>query len=65
MLVILTENQVLAAQQVCQGCLLADHQGQPRWYQGRPCAGQLIREAQAHEPAQYECPMGFRMVEVR
>lgn len=31
MLVILMDNQILASQQVCQGCLLADQSGQPRW----------------------------------
>ncbi len=65
MLVILTGNQVLSPQQVCAGCVLATAQGEPRWHQGRPCAGQVVQQACPQEPVQYECPMGFRLVEIR
>jgi hypothetical protein len=34
MLVILMENQMLAPQCVCQGCVLADRTGQPRCLMG-------------------------------
>ncbi len=35
MLVILTDNQIFAPEQVCQSCLLADGSGQPRWRGGK------------------------------
>ena len=35
MLVIVTEEQLLPPQCVCQTCVLADHHGQPRWHQGQ------------------------------
>ncbi len=42
MLVILTENQVLSPDVVCQGCLLADEAGHPRWNKGRLRCGHVI-----------------------
>lgn len=71
MLVIVTDTQILAPQQVCQGCLLADCHGQPRWRQGK--LGCAIR-ACGHTPSlctdppeaatYYECQMGFRLANI-
>lgn len=61
MLVILTEEQILSPNQVCQGCLLADSNGQPRWRQGKLGCGQAVRKLTSHQPQQYECQMGFRI----
>ena len=64
MLVIVTEEQLLPPQYVCQTCLLADHHGQPRWHQGQLCCGQLMHETTEQQAQQYKCQMGFRIANV-
>lgn len=66
MLVILTEDQLLSPQVVCQSCVLADRQGQPRWHRDRLYCGCLLDQASNNEPQtkQYRCQMGFRVAEV-
>jgi hypothetical protein len=64
MLVILTETQIISPRQVCQSCLLADQSGQPRWRQGQLRCGNIIRQLTENQPEQYECQMGFRLVNI-
>lgn len=64
MLVILMDNQLLATEQVCQTCLLADQSGQPRWRQGELRCGRALRKAAEEQPTQYECQMGFRIAQI-
>lgn len=64
MLVILTDEQVLSPNQVCQSCLLADRNGQPRWRQGKLSCGHVVRQLTSRQPEQYECEMGFRVANV-
>lgn len=64
MLVILTDEQVLSTKQVCASCLLATHQGEPRLHQGHLGCGSSLRSHQAHQPALYECQMGFKLAEL-
>lgn len=64
MLVILTQEQILLPQQVCQSCLLADAGGRPRWRQGKLCCGSSIGKLTEQHPEQYECMMGFRVIEI-
>ncbi|MBD1939908.1 MULTISPECIES: hypothetical protein [unclassified Microcoleus] len=64
MLVILMDNQLLSPQQVCQTCLMADQSGQPRWRKGQLCCGNQISQLAEHQPAQYECQMGFRIANI-
>lgn len=64
MLVVLMENQLLAPEQVCQTCLLADQTGQPRWRQGELRCGRALRTATEDQPKQYECQMGFRIAQI-
>lgn len=64
MLVILTDEQILSPAQVCQGCLLADKSGQPRWRQGKLGCGHAVSKLTSHQPEQYECEMGFRVAHV-
>ncbi|HEY9650894.1 MAG TPA: hypothetical protein V6C95_09535 [Coleofasciculaceae cyanobacterium] len=64
MLVILMDEQILSPSQVCQSCLLADKNGQPRWHQGRLRCGHAIRKLSNNQPDQYECEMGFRIANV-
>lgn len=61
MLVILADEQVLSAQQVCPGCLLATNQGLPRWQQGKLRCGHFLGQAGTEQPALYECQMGFKI----
>ncbi|NEO32367.1 MAG: hypothetical protein F6K36_18435 [Symploca sp. SIO3C6] len=65
MLVILMDEQVISPSQVCHGCLLADHNGQPRWRHGKLSCGHAIRKLTENEPDQYECEMGFRIAKVK
>jgi hypothetical protein len=67
MLVAIVNNQIIAPQQVCQSCLLADRNGQPRWQQGKLRCGRIIHRLNyCSEPQAdtYECQMGFRLVEI-
>lgn len=65
MLVILMDEQVLSPSQVCQGCLLADQNGQPRWRHGKLGCGHAVRKLTENQPDQYECEMGFRIAKVK
>ena len=50
MLVILTDEQMLAPQQVCCNCLLANSKGLPRWHQGKLGCGLAISARRSPEP---------------
>jgi hypothetical protein len=64
MLVMLTDNQVIRPDTVCQNCLMADSGGHPRWKQGRLCCGHAVPKSGDKQPNQYECEMGFRLVNI-
>jgi hypothetical protein len=64
MLAILTENQIIAPEQICQSCLLADANGQPRWREGRLRCAIAISKLTEEQPEQYLCLMGFRVVKI-
>ncbi len=64
MLVMLTDNQILNPDQVCQGCLLADQSGQPRWKNHQLSCANQVRKPTANQPEQYECQMGFRIANI-
>lgn len=64
MLVMLTEGQLFPPHAICQSCLLADQDGQPRWHQGSLCCGRLIPDLGEGQPAQFECKMGFRVASI-
>lgn len=65
MLVILMDDQIFAAVQVCQSCPLADGSGQPRWREGQLRCGQAINKFTEQQPEQYECMMGFRIAHIK
>ncbi|MEK0178457.1 MULTISPECIES: hypothetical protein [Microcoleus] len=65
MLVILMENQMLAPQRVCQGCLLASSTGQPRWNDGELRCGHPVRKPTENLPDRYECQMGFTIANIK
>ncbi|XFA72875.1 hypothetical protein RYO59_001109 [Thermosynechococcaceae cyanobacterium Okahandja] len=64
MLVILTENHILPSQSVCQSCLLADRQGQPRWQHGQLQCGAPLCSTAEGACRQFRCQMGFHLVQV-
>lgn len=75
MLVILTEQQILPTQKVCNGCLMANSAGLPRWDKGQLNCGRLMEKASGRTlPTQkyeqkacgqvYECQMGFRLTDI-
>jgi hypothetical protein len=64
MLVILAGDQFLSPQQICPQCLLADRSGQPRWQNGQLKCGGVAVPAAANQAPQFECPMGFRIVQI-
>ena len=64
MLAILAGNQLLSPQQVFPSCLLADHSGQPRWQDGQLRCGQVVPQRAEGQPQQFQCPMGFRVINV-
>ena len=65
MLVIVMEEQILSVQKVCQGCLLANRSGLPRWRKGELCCGHSLAKAEKNQPALYECEMGFRIANIQ
>jgi hypothetical protein len=64
MLVILMDDRVLPTCQICQNCLLADQSGQPRWRHGQLTCGHGMPKLTENQPEQFECEMGFRVVNV-
>ena len=64
MLVILTDKQVLSTRQICQGCLMADHSGLPRWRQGKLSCGRALRQSGENKPTLYQCQMGFQVANI-
>ena len=62
MLVIITDEQLLSPEQVCQTCLMATRNGLPRWQQGKLNCGRTIAErSNKNRATVYECQMGFRV----
>ncbi|MGB2926788.1 MAG: hypothetical protein WBB82_15925 [Limnothrix sp.] len=64
MLVILTDGQILPTDQVCQGCLMADHSGVPRMSHGKLRCGRAVKNNPVNVAATYQCEMGFRLAEI-
>jgi hypothetical protein len=67
MLVVIINDRIIAPKQVCQDCLMADIDGQPRWRQGKLCCGRVVRSLNSCSEPQsdaYECQMGFRLVDI-
>ncbi|NET09854.1 MAG: hypothetical protein F6K16_35170 [Symploca sp. SIO2B6] len=67
MLVMLMNDQLISPQTVCQGCLMANQQGQPRWQRGKLLCGRTLKwmaDEVGDRPTQYECQMGFRIADI-
>ena len=64
MLVILTEEQVLSTDQVCQGCLMADQSGAPRVRHGKLQCARAVHNVLTEQVPTYQCQMGFRLAQI-
>lgn len=64
MLVILIKEQLIAPQNVCKSCVLADKSGRPRWYNGRLGCGQAASKITEQQADWHECIMGFRIANI-
>ncbi|ACK64840.1 conserved hypothetical protein [Rippkaea orientalis PCC 8801] len=64
MLVILANDNILSVRAVCQGCLLANNQGLPRWNEGKLSCGYSLSPLDNHQPQRYQCEMGFQVAQI-
>ncbi|MEM8675186.1 MAG: hypothetical protein AAGF83_15130 [Cyanobacteria bacterium P01_G01_bin.67] len=64
MVVMIADEQILPAQQVCQNCLMSDHHGLPRWYGSKLGCGKIIPQAASRQAKIYQCQMGFNITQV-
>jgi hypothetical protein len=64
MLVILTKEQIIPCQKVCQSCLFANSNGLPRWREGKLCCGKVLTDTHPNISATYKCQMGFDLVDI-
>lgn len=64
MVVILTDNSLIPTCQVCQGCVLADHNGQPRWRGGQLDCGRMVSHCSDRTGHHYQCVMGFHVAQI-
>ena len=64
MLVMIGDEQILSAKQVCHSCLMANRHGLPRWNRGKLSCGKALQESEGKQAAVYECQMGFQVTEI-
>ena len=64
MIVMITDEQILSAQQVCQNCLMANHSGLPRWHRGQLGCGKTLQKSTPTQTKIYRCQMGFNVTKV-
>jgi hypothetical protein len=57
-------DRLVPVQQVCQNCLMASRDGQPRWEGGQLRCGQAIMPQSPLQADQFDCQMGFRVIQV-
>lgn len=64
MFVLLTDQRALASDVVCQSCLMANQEGQPRWQEGKLLCGSRVQGLDPQSATLYECQMGFRLTRI-
>ena len=64
MFVVIKEEKLLSAEHICQGCLLADHSGLPRWRGGKLGCAQSTGKSQENQTTVYQCQMGFQVANI-
>ena len=67
MLVILMKDKLLQPSTVCQGCLMANDSGLPRWQKGKLRCGRLVNNLVSHSekdaPQQVVCEQDSALAE--
>ena len=61
MIVMIGDRQLLSPQQVCQGCLMSDKSGLPRWQNEKLRCGKVRKPKTSGQVEVYECQMGFNV----
>jgi ribosomal protein S27AE len=64
MIVMIADEQILSAKQVCQNCLMADHAGLPRWHGEQLGCGKALQKSSSRQATVYKCHMGFNVTQV-
>ncbi|MCC0179101.1 hypothetical protein I4641_19210 [Waterburya agarophytonicola K14] len=64
MIVMITDEQILSASQVCPNCLMADRNGLPRWRRGQLGCGKALQQSTPRQAKIYKCQMGFNVTQV-
>lgn len=64
MILMIADEQILSARQVCQNCLMADHSGLPRWHRGELGCGIALQNVTPRQAKIYRCQMGFNVTQV-
>ena len=64
MIVMITDEQILSASQVCQNCLMADRSGLPRWHGGQLGCGEAMQTSVSRRAKVYKCQMGFNVTQI-
>ena len=64
MIVMMLEQQLLSAKQVCQSCLMADKSGLPRWRGDKLGCGKAMTKSAPDQATIYRCQMGFDVTHV-
>ena len=65
MIVMITDEQILLAKQVCQNCLMSDHSGLPRWRNSSLKCGKALQQQPLEQAKIYRCQMGFNVTQVQ
>lgn len=65
MTVIIGEQEILSARQVCQHCLMSDRSGLPRWHGSELGCGKILLNSTFTQAKVYQCQMGFNVVRVQ
>jgi hypothetical protein len=64
MIVMIADEQILSARQVCQNCLMADQTGLPRWHGDQLGCGKALQKSTSRQARIYRCQMGFNVTQV-
>ena len=64
MTVIIGEQQILLARQVCQHCLMSDRSGLPRWHGNELGCGKILMNLTFNRAKVYQCLMGFNVIRI-
>ena len=62
MVVMIADEQILSAKQICQHCLMSDHSGLPRRHGNDLGCGEILQEKTLKQNRVYRCKMGFNVV---